>query len=316
MRELKSFLQNTTATVLLGVGFSIALGSFAVSAVVVDTGNGSAQQQELPKPKDYAREAGGESQSQESYDTIPPLQDASQLFPSYPGVAGPQLPTPPTYLDPNMGRQSLPMVPTGQPLGGGQAQSGGMMGSPMTGMGPTGEFLGGPMGAAPPMGGTSPSGEMGSNLMMPASPTPGQNLNQLGIADPQYGRFESARLEASLTPRQPAQMNAARNQVIRGGKAFSGYRQPSPYSPYMSLMRTQDSIRGIDNYYEFVMPRIQQQQTNKQVSQEIGGLQSTARSGYEALQQIKQRPGNAPVQSGSTVPATFMNTGNYFGGGK
>jgi hypothetical protein len=84
----------------------------------------------------------------------------------------------------------------------------------------------------------------------------------------------------------------------------------------MSLMRTQDSIRGIDNYYEYVMPKIEQQQREKQVSREIMGLQSTARSEYEALQQMKQRPGSAPVQSGSLAPATFMNTGNYFGQGK
>ena len=299
MKYSKNFVRNTSGMTLLALGISATLLFPALGGVVVDTGGDASQQQEMPAPKDYAKEAGGGSA--ESYDVIPPLQNPAQLFPSYPGNAGQILPTPPTYLDPNAGGQNLPMAPTGQaPFGGG------MTGSPMTGV-DQGMMPGGPM---------DTGGSMGTGPMMPSAPTPGQNLNQLGIADPQYGRFESARLEASLMPHQATQMNAARNQVIRGGKPFSGYRQPPAYSPYMSLMRNQDTIRGINNYYEFVLPQVEQEQKNKQVSNEISGLQSTARSGYEAIQQIKQRPGNAPVQSGGLAPATFMNTGGYFGTGK
>jgi len=300
MKNLKHFLLNQTRLVLLTLGLFAITVSLSLG-VVVDTESGSSgQQTSSSSTPGYSQSTGG---SPGSYEVLPPFQESSQFFPSYPGNAGSVLPTPPTYLNPNAGQQNLPMAPTGQAPYGAPSSSGGATGDPFTGTNP-GMLPNNPMNAGETMG-TGP--------MMPAAPTPGQNLNQLGIADPKYGRFESARLEASLMPHQATLTNAARNQIIRGGKPFSGYRQPSAYSPYMSLMRTQDSVRGINNYYEYVMPQIEQQQRNKQVSREINSLESTARSGYEALIQIKQRPGNAPVQSGAMAPATFMNMGGYYG---
>ncbi|MGD9128860.1 MAG: hypothetical protein PVH19_15895 [Planctomycetia bacterium] len=310
MKTSKRFLSNATCILFLTLGLSAVLVGFTVGGVVVETGEETG---EAPLPEGSGP-SGTTEQQQESYDIIPPLQDPSQLFPSYPGNSGSVLPMPPTYSNPNAAQPNMPMPPTGYgPYGSPSPQQQQGQQQQQTGFDPTGNPLGGANQGMMPQ---SPTGSGGGSSMMPNAPTPGQNLNQLGIADPQYGRFESARLEASLMPHQAPYLNATRNQVIRGGKPFSGYRQPPVYSPYMSLMRTQDSIRGIDNYYEYVMPKIEQQQREKQVSREIMGLQSTARSEYEALQQMKQRPGSAPVQSGSLAPATFMNTGNYFGQGK
>ena len=304
MKTSKHFLQSTTGIFLLALGLSAILVGFTVGGVIVGTEDSGPGVPSFEDENNYDLN----KKRQESYDVVPPLQDASQFFPSYPGAPGTLMPTPPTYVDPNMGQQNLPLPPTayapydqsgggmmtGGPTGGGVPQGGG---SPM----PPSPMSGSPTGAAPGM---------------PGSPTPGQNLNRLGMADPNYGHFESARLEAALVPHAPAQVNAARNQVLRGGKPFSGYRQPPAYSPYISLLRTEDTLRGINNYYEYVMPIIQQEQTNRNVSQSIHGLQITTRSGYQAIQSIKQRPGNAPVQAGGAQVPTFMNTGSYFGQGQ
>ena len=108
--------------------------------------------------------------------------------------------------------------------------------------------------------------------------------------------------------------------MLRGNKPFSDYRRKSPYSPYLSLLRTRDTAEGINNYYEYVKPRLEAQQESRQVNRQIQGLQDTARYGAQTtqqqLQQLKQRPGTVLPSTPQRAPATFMNYQQFFQQGR
>ena len=99
---------------------------------------------------------------------------------------------------------------------------------------------------------------------------------------------------------------------MRGSKPFSDYKRKSPYSPYLSLMRERDTAEGLNNYYEYVKPRLEAQQQSRRVNREIQGLQNTTRYGAQTVQQMKQRPGNVIPGVPQRAPATFMNYQQFF----
>ncbi|MBN1912566.1 MAG: hypothetical protein JW818_22790, partial [Pirellulales bacterium] len=103
--------------------------------------------------------------------------------------------------------------------------------------------------------------------------------------------------------------------VMQTPKPFADYKRPSGYSPYMSLFRYNDAGRGINNYYNSVLPQLDQQRQNMLDAREIRQLGDVARYDYQSIQQSKQRPGNA-VRTENRQPATFMNYQQYFGGGR
>lgn len=90
----------------------------------------------------------------------------------------------------------------------------------------------------------------------------------------------------------------------------------------MSLFRTQDMDRGINNYYNNVKPALERREENSQVRKNINTLQNASRNQGMSLQQInqqnqaRQRPGNvipgADVQQ--RMPATFMNVQQFYPG--
>jgi hypothetical protein len=92
----------------------------------------------------------------------------------------------------------------------------------------------------------------------------------------------------------------------------------------MSLFRTEDAARGVNNYYDLVRPALEQRRQNQQVQREISGLQNAAKYQGMSINQLnqrnasKQRPG--AVIPGANVPqrqpATFMNTQGFYGGGR
>ena len=243
-------------------------------------------------------------------------QQPSQTAPGQTGAAAAQMPLPPTYTpgapasygQPASAAQ-LPMAPTA--YGTYNTPGFNEFGMPAPGQ----QAMPGQAGAM----GMQPGGQM----MMPPSPT-AQTPISPGNAGAQqfYGPHSPTGVRQATTPqpavsahRQPATMPA-------GSKPFEDYHRKSAYSPYMSLFRTQDADRGINNYYSYVKPYFDQSHQNRRVNKQISGLQNSSRYQNLSIEQInqqnraRQRPGN--VIPGENVPqrmpATYMNLQQYYPG--
>ena len=138
----------------------------------------------------------------------------------------------------------------------------------------------------------------------------------MALADPGFGRYQSPDMREATASRPPATIGRTESQILRGNKPFTSYQPDSAYSPYMRLNSNSLTNPGNNIYYEWVKPLLDQQQENRQVNRNIQGLESTARSGYQALQDMKQRPGNMVPGATYRSPATYMNTGQYYSGFK
>ena len=232
------------------------------------------------------------------------------------GGYGQQMPLPPTYSpgapasysQPASAAQ-LPMSPTAygtydSPPGYGQP-----------GMGPGSQQMG---------PGQTAAGQQG-NFGLPPSPTAQTPTatSALPMGPHQaYGSQSPTGVRQQTTPQPSVSAHHPQSTVPSGAKPFKDYTRTSPYSPYMSLFRTEDSARGINNYYSLVKPALEQRQKNRQATRAISGLQQKAQSQGLSIQQMnqqnaaRQRPGN--VIPGANVPqrmpATFMNTQQYYPG--
>ncbi|MEJ5341626.1 MAG: hypothetical protein WHT09_08650 [Thermogutta sp.] len=76
-------------------------------------------------------------------------------------------------------------------------------------------------------------------------------------------------------------------------RPFSDYSPPASVSPYINLYRPEGAFGRVGNYYSLVRPMIQQQQTNRQISQRLRQMES-------------------PVQSGGGYVGRAAPTGGYF----
>ena len=65
-------------------------------------------------------------------------------------------------------------------------------------------------------------------------------------------------------------------------QAVLDYSAPSAYSPYMNLFRGDTASRGVNNYYSYVKPALDQQRQDLTANREIQGLQDAARYGAQA----------------------------------
>lgn len=213
--------------------------------------------------------------------------------------------------------QALPVPPTyapGSPASSSSGSAGAVNALPTA---PTGYGLYDSPTAQPsqtaPLNQSAPGG-LGFGL--PQQPTPGSPMG-MGVADPAMGRYQSNNVPAATAPRPAAQVSQSQQQLMRGQKPFSDYRAAPAYSPYMSLFRSSDAGRGINNYYEYVRPRLEAQQQSQQVNRDIQGLQDTARLGAQGGQMSGQRPGNVvPGGEAQRAPATFMRFQQYFQQGR
>ena len=174
--------------------------------------------------------------------------------------------------------QSLPVPPTyapGTPASSSPGAAGAYSGLPTA---PTGYGLyDSPTSQVSPLGqGQGTAGGLGFGI--PQQPTPTSPMG-MAVSDPSMGRYQTNNTPAATTPRQPSQVSQSQQQIMRGPKPFSDYRASSVYSPYMSLFRSDNASRGVNNYYEYVKPRLDAQQQSQQVSRDIQGLQETARYG-------------------------------------
>jgi len=109
-----------------------------------------------------------------------------------------------------------------------------------------------------------------------------------------------------MRQRNEAALHPAFAQQPPVTKAFASARPfTSGVSPYMNLFRTGTNNGTIDNYTTLVRPALQQMALNQTVSNDIFGLQRSARLQNAALQQLNQP---RTLQSVGT-PQYYMNSG-------
>jgi hypothetical protein len=228
--------------------------------------------------------------------------------------------------------RTMPLPPTYAPgAPGGPTQTAnpyGTMPSPPTAYGPYGSAAPGAAssgyntgaagtgstwgGAAAPMGYSTPSGG-GAGYGVPPSPTQPMSLGGAAMSDPSFGRYESMNMREATGVRQPATIGDSQARVLQGGKPFSGWQPSNAYSPYMRLNDFANyQSPGTNVYYNYVKPLLDQNEQNRAVTRDVQGLTDTARAGYQAMQAVGQRPGNTAPTTAPRVPATFMNTGQYY----
>ncbi len=229
------------------------------------------------------------------------------------GYGLPQMPLPPTYAP-------------GAPASYGQPASAARLPIPPTAYGTydSSPRFGQP-GVGPGYGQTNlgriAAGQQGG-LGLPPSPTATSSLP----AGPHqaYGPYSPTGVRQQTTPQRSAASHYPQTTIPSGSKPFSRYTRPQAYSPYMSLFRNDNTERGIDNYSLYVKPALEQRHKNQRVSREIRGLQGSSKTQGLNLREInqqnqaRQRPGN--IIPGSNVPqrmpATFMNTQQYYPGSR
>jgi hypothetical protein len=90
-------------------------------------------------------------------------------------------------------------------------------------------------------------------------------------------------------------------------KPFSGHQADPVLSPYMDLFRTDNSLGTVDNYNQYVRPKLQQQARNRQLNRQVRGLQSTTQRQGSALRQSQQL-------QGLSAPQYYQNYGGYYPG--
>jgi hypothetical protein len=204
--------------------------------------------------------------------------------PGTPGGAplGTPLKNPSMQLQGNIPQElSMPDAPTEQPSGSAQSGGGGGGGSPFSGLPPLGQRRGTPARS------TSSSGPR----MLPPSPM------DSGGSTP---RPAGASAPANFNLPQPS-----------FAKPFSGYRAPSNSSPYMDLYRPGSVLGGYDNYTNLVRPRLDQQNLNRQVTNDVRGLEMSTQAQGQTIQQLDQSNRGA---GRTNVGDYYMNFRQYYPG--
>jgi hypothetical protein len=94
-------------------------------------------------------------------------------------------------------------------------------------------------------------------------------------------------------------------------KPFSNYSPRPVISPYMELYRTQtvDDFIGINRYYNYVRPRIEQEQRQRAVRRQFSQLEQVNRQQRQTIDQL-QRETNA--MQGTQQHQYFMNQSKYY----
>lgn len=96
----------------------------------------------------------------------------------------------------------------------------------------------------------------------------------------------------------------------RGSKPFANVQRQPTLSPYLNLLRNDgEDVGGAPNYFAFVRPMLDQQQTNRRTNRQIQGL------GRE-MQAVNRQLGHQPSEAGMLRPTghqtVFMNHSHYY----
>jgi len=97
-------------------------------------------------------------------------------------------------------------------------------------------------------------------------------------------------------------------QVSSSSKPFSHLNRGSTISPYLSLDLRESAV-GLPNYYAYVRPQLQQQQTNRAQAAQIRRLQNQLRIATASGIVSSNPNGGIPTTGHSSQ---FMNLGGYF----
>jgi hypothetical protein len=152
----------------------------------------------------------------------------------------------------------------------------------------------------PPLGGRPTTGYPASRTRRPS------NYRRPTLSRPGYrGTSSYAAHRANVFSTQNPQSSSAPSTGISPTKPFANYSPPPAISPYMDLF--QNNAGALDNYNQFVRPRIQQNRANQAFGGQIGGLQRAARRQGAAIHQLNR------IQ-GTIAPQYFMNYQDYFSG--
>lgn len=154
----------------------------------------------------------------------------------------------------------------------------------------------------------------------PGSTRPGYGVRNAGheitIPAPNEPRKTSPRPPRNVPGyySQQRQVQPAQPRFIPGSnkygataKPFSSIRSQPTVTPYLNLFR-EEQIEDIPNYYTYVRPQLQQQQTNRQQHAELQRLQ-------QQLQQTRLGSPAAPAgTTGMRQAARYGDTGQFYGG--
>lgn len=112
--------------------------------------------------------------------------------------------------------------------------------------------------------------------------------------------------QASTIGGAPSSMQPAVSQ-----KPFSDFSPRPIISPYMELYRTRtvDDFVGINRYYTYVRPRIEQEQRNREVRRQFRRLQDINRQQQSKIQDLRQQTQHL---EGRPQQQYFMNQGQYY----
>jgi hypothetical protein len=117
-------------------------------------------------------------------------------------------------------------------------------------------------------------------------------------------RYESYASQQARMPRADLASSAVYPSVGNLSKPYAGYRRPSAVSPYMDLGRLSSTYGDIDNYNQYVRPRLEQLEANRQLGSEIIGLQNSVRNLGRQTRSVR----------GVVIPQYYMNYGAYYPG--
>jgi hypothetical protein len=124
----------------------------------------------------------------------------------------------------------------------------------------------------------------------------------------------SARATLNGLPRNTAYQStqaAAPQSTRRPAKPFQNAANRPAISPYLNLFRDDKGSHGIPNYYMFVQPQLEQQ-----AAAERGQIQfqRRERQGQTAASSAAGAQHGFAAQSGSDMPAHFMDTAQFYSG--
>jgi hypothetical protein len=114
-------------------------------------------------------------------------------------------------------------------------------------------------------------------------------------------------------PRRPAIQPQGSRSTRRMSKPFEHVDRDPTISPYLNLDRDDDEQQIVPNYFTFVRPQLEQLQTNRMQQREIqqlrGQVQGMTMSGIAPQSATYRAPGTG-------VSARFMDTAQFYGGGR
>jgi hypothetical protein len=148
--------------------------------------------------------------------------------------------------------------------------------------------------AGAPLEGYSSSGASAAGAYLRPSATRPQYRVQSPYEDYVSRQPAAPRAEPVQSPAYPSVTSAA--------KPYRSYTRPSAISPYMELGRITSYYDDVDNYNQYVRPRLEQMETGQRLDRQIRGLQNTMQTLSRQTQNLR----------GVTIPQYYMNYGSYY----